>query len=174
MILKAELLNQIKEINLIDKKELIVLKGINLEDVIDEKADLKVLIENKFAYFSNIMISRKIVSMEEYILLSDFFNSQFQKINFLENNLYFNYFPLNEKLSEIEIESLVNFYDDESKEDKEELETIKFFTDVYGNIEKIGEKYYCVYSDIENNENFTFTKLFLFPVVPFPISPFAL
>ncbi len=161
MILKAELLNQIKEINLIDKKELIVLKGINLEDVIDEKADLKVLIENKFAYFSNIMISRKIVSMEEYILLSDFFNSQFQKINFLENNLYFNYFPLNEKLSEIEIESLVNFYDDESKEDKEELETIKFFTDVYGNIEKIGEKYYCVYSDIENNENFTFTKLFL-------------
>lgn len=161
MILKAELLNQIKEINLIDKKELIVLKGINLEDVIDAKADLKVLIENKFAYFSNIMISRKIVSMEEYILLSDFFNSQFQKINFLENNLYFNYFPLNEKLSEIEIESLVNFYDDESKEDKEELETIKFFTDVYGNIEKIGEKYYCVYSDIENNENFTFTKLFL-------------
>lgn len=161
MILKAELLNQIKEINLIDKKELIVLKGINLEDVIDAKADLKVLIENKFAYFSNIMISRKIVSMEEYILLSDFFNSQFQKINFLENNLYLNYFPLNEKLSEIEIESLVNFYDDESKEDKEELETIKFFTDVYGNIEKIGEKYYCVYSDIENNENFTFTKLFL-------------
>lgn len=82
MILKAELLNQIKEINLIDKKELIVLKGINLEDVIDAKADLKVLIENKFAYFSNIMISRKIVSMEEYILLSDFFNSQFQKLIF--------------------------------------------------------------------------------------------
>ncbi|MBP6282027.1 MAG: DEAD/DEAH box helicase [Leptotrichiaceae bacterium] len=161
MILSSEQINQIQIMNKDNNNSLLVLKGIKVEDIIPINIDLKALVSNKFKYFSDIMINnRNVVSIEEYILLSEFFNSQFQKINFLEYNLYFNYYPLNLNLNTSEIENLLNFYDDESKEEKEEFESIRFMTEIYGNIEKIDEKLYCVYSDIEANEKFTFQKLF--------------
>ena len=53
MILSSEHINQILIMSKDNDNSLLVLKGINIEDVININADLKALDSNKFKYFSD-------------------------------------------------------------------------------------------------------------------------
>ena len=93
------IINQIKDkINIlnIDDKSVVVLKGIPVSIVEPEvnKIVLSDVVNDKMGYFMSIYGKRKVLSYEEFLLISDFAIAQYKEIIILENNLYMDLYPV--------------------------------------------------------------------------------
>lgn len=140
---------------------IIVLKGFHLESYVTRNISLATLNENKLNYFLSIsMLEEKVISYDEYIALYDFVLAQYEKVVILENNLYYNFYPLNLSLG-IEVEfGLINHFDVEINENVEYDDLIKPYLDIYSNVIKVNDKVYVTYNQILKDEKETFVDVF--------------
>ena len=97
-------------------KTLFVLKGIPMDLVDPDHApdvNLTALLENRFAYFGNILNQRKFVTYEEFLLLGSFADYQYDRICILNNNLWMTEYPVDLRCSEDQLQGLIaNFRED--------------------------------------------------------------
>lgn len=110
--------------NIIDKygneeNAIFVLKGIPLSllesEIYVSAADV---VANRLAYFMKLSSSRKIISYEEFLLLSDLLLLQYNAIIIIDNNLFMNQYPIEEIFPRDIRESLLtHFSDTEGDED---------------------------------------------------------
>ena len=134
--------NKVKTLNT-DDNSLIVLKGINLSLFDNTNIDLKEIIDNKFSYFANKIMSsnRQFISYEEFLLLKDFIVSQYNKIFILDNNIFINKYPVEPYFSTDICQGLINhFTESDGENDAEQI----------GNIDEI----ISIYSGFEASESF--------------------
>lgn len=107
------------------KNSIIVLKGIPMDAIDPEQANkiaIEKIIENKLAYFMQISSSRKCLTYEEFLLLSDFVVAQYSAVYILNNNIYMDQYPLDLHCSEETKMGLLTHFmetDDDSKDDLE-------------------------------------------------------
>lgn len=102
-----------------DKESIIILKGIPLECVgnSDDNIDLSEAVKNKIGYFMALVNNRKVLSYEEFLLISDFVIAQYKTIYILNNNIYMEQFPVGEYFSDDVRNGLLNHFG-ESDEDE--------------------------------------------------------
>ena len=121
------LANRIKEkidkLDIVDNS-IIVLKGIPLQvvDTNTGKIDLGKIIENKMSYLMSIYGNRKIITYEEFLLLTDFIVAQYKEIYILNNNVYMEQFPVEECFSEKVRAGLLNHYGESEQEENDDSE----------------------------------------------------
>lgn len=140
---------------------LIVIKGLSLKGIIEREIRINVLLENKLAYFMDIQnYANKIITYDEYVILNDFILSQYNEIVILDNNIYYNFYPLSVKIDEDIIQGLINHYDSELAEHSKADNKIKPYTDIYSNIVKNGSKVYVTYNKMIRDEKERIINLF--------------
>lgn len=100
------------------------------------------------------------MTMEEYILYSDYQKIEGKKIIVLENNIYGKYYPYNDTLSDIKEIYQTLYYQDSKELSKEEQESLKLISKFYGKIEysKKADNYYITYNEIDSE--YTTIELF--------------
>ncbi len=145
-----------------NSKTIIVLKGIDIE-IIDENItiDMTEILKDKFSYYLKLLqCGRKIITYDEYLALYDLILMQYSKILIINNNMFINYYPLNTKLSEEQLNGLVNHYDDDKEGSKYEIGDMSELTSIYGNIKSINNSYYISYNNIISDEREVKVQLF--------------
>ena len=110
-----------------------ILKGYSVEDFGGEKIKLKTVMEDPLTRMINIRsCSRRVISFDEFVYLSDSILKQYKKVVIIENPIYMNLFPIGVLLEDNIINSLLAHFDDEADEDVE-IGEIKDYTDIYSN-----------------------------------------
>ena len=131
-----------------DDMVIVVLKGIDIT-IYDEqiRVNMDEVLEDKLRYFMTInQNGRKVITYDEYLALYDFVLMQYKSVIILENNTYFNYYPLRVKIATQKLNALLCHYDDEKEGDKYEIGEISELTNIYGNVRSIEGKYYVSYN----------------------------
>lgn len=143
--------------------ELIVLKGIKHPNRAVDFENTQIF-ENKFLYFQQLMsINENTVTYEEFIILKDFFQSQYQVITIKSDNRFIYHYPIIYSFDEYALNQLVNLYDEELEEDDEKLcVNAEIYKLIFSNVTKIDSKFYVTYQDdflvnSQNNINYEFT-----------------
>ena len=146
-ILIAKLHEKLTEIS-DDVNNIIVLKGFPLSVVNHEEPCIASMVQNKFAYFTELIQSNRIyILYEEYICLYEFLIHQFKSIIVVENNLYINYYPLYSKLSTATISGMRVHFDQYDHEQDQEIGDISEYVQIYANYTEIDGIDFIVYND---------------------------
>lgn len=150
--LKEILISQMQKYQ--ESGTLIVLKGFKYNEIEDiEAIDMDKLLKNRFSHFTSfISSSRSYMTYEEYLALSSMALSQYKEVVIIQNNIYFNYFPLNSIVEEDNLKGLLIHYDEELTGEKNEIGDISELTSIYSNIKKIGNQIYVTYNDMVIDE----------------------
>lgn len=139
----------IKDID-VSEKTIIVLKGISLDSEKQNNIDIEKLVLNPIEYFFEITKSnRKYVAYEEYLLLQSFFESQYEEIYIINNNLYIEQYPFKLKISSGLMEGLINHYLETDNDEDEDLliGDISKYTDIFAGVKKTENGIVVAYSD---------------------------
>ncbi|QAA33543.1 DEAD/DEAH box helicase [Clostridium manihotivorum] len=140
---------------------IVVLKGIDVNIVENITVNLDDILNNKLNYFFKIAQSgRKIITYDEYLVLNELVLMQYKKIIIFENNIYFNYYPLQIKIESSKLNSLIIHYDEDIEGDKYEIGSISDLTSIYSNIKCINNNYYVTYNNIITDEKEQVVQLF--------------
>ena len=147
-------------------KTIIVLKGIPSFFVNLNGINLEKIHSNKFQYFLDEILNknRKYLLYEEYLMLFEFVNSQYDSIKILINNLYINYYPVEQLYSDEIKNNLLNNYeetDDDSNDDLLEIGDIDSYKEIYSGLKEENGFLYGAYNDPEKI-NIKTTKINLF------------
>ncbi|MGB9680326.1 MAG: hypothetical protein ACPL3A_10155 [Thermoanaerobacteraceae bacterium] len=132
-------------------KTILVLKGVPIKLYNSEfKLDISAILNNKFAYFAEIVNNgRRIITYDEFLALYEFITAQYTNIIVLVNNLFINYFPLEVDISKKTLRSLLIHYnaveETEEEESEEELEDLSEITKIYANIKVIRAFWFVQY-----------------------------
>ena len=139
----------IKDID-VSEKTIIVLKGVSLDSEKQNNIDIEKLVLNPIEYFFEITKSnRKYVAYEEYLLLQSFFESQYEEIYIINNNLYIEQYPFELKISSGLMEGLINHYLETDNDEDEDLVIgdISKYTAIFSGVKKTENGIVVVYSD---------------------------
>lgn len=147
--------------DLLQKYNLVVLKGIKLENINSEISKLINKDSRIQYYYENIFSQkRRVIYYDEYLILKEFLKgSNNNKIAILNNNMYINYYPLISSIdkdilkvlikNDIE-DSEVQYYEDVSL-DKD----IRTYTTIFSSINELDNEYYCIYNeDVDDYNSF--------------------
>lgn len=127
---------------------IIVLKGFPLSVVNTDAPHIASMVENKFAYFMQLIQSnRKYILYEEYICLYEFLIQQFRSIIVVENNLYINLYPLYANISNEIISGLRVHFDTDNQNQDDVIGDISEYIQIYSNYSEIGGISFIVYND---------------------------
>jgi ATP-dependent DNA helicase RecQ len=141
--------------------KLVVIKGFSLKGIIEREVSINDLLKDKLAYFINIQKhDNKIVTFDEYVVLYDFILSQYNEIVILDNNMYYNFYPLSVNIDGDIIQGLINHYDSELAEHSKANDQIKPYMDIYSNIVENGSKVYVTYNKMIRDEKESIINLF--------------
>ena len=132
--------------------DLIVIKGIDLDDLGLNKVDLEKYIDNKFMYVDYLRSTDNIISYDEFVYFYDVINLFYKNIYVIDNNMYINFYPINVNLSEKKLNIILSHYDEDINSDVVIGDDIQDYTNIYGNIIKINKNYYVAYNDMISNE----------------------
>ena len=132
--------------------DLIVIKGIDLDDLGLNKVDLEKYIDNKFMYVDYLRSTDNIISYDEFVYFYDVINLFYKNIYVIDNNMYINFYPINVNLSEKKLNIILSHYDEDINSDEVIGDDIQDYTNIYGNIIKINKNYYVAYNDMISNE----------------------
>lgn len=153
-----ELENKIEE--LLEKYNLVVLKGIELKGFHSEISKLINKDSKMQYYYENIFSQkRRVLYYDEYLILKEFLKgSNNNHIAILNNNLYINYYPLFSNIDEKILEILLNndIEDTEIKyiEEKSSDKDIRTCTTIFSSVIELDNEYYCIYNeDIDKYDN---------------------
>ena len=148
-------------------KTLFVLKGIPMDLVDPDHApdvNLTALLENRFAYFGNILNQRKFVTYEEFLLLGSFADYQYDRICILNNNLWMNWYPVDLRCSREQIQFLLNNSEDpDDADDGLAIGPAGGLTDLFGKVQLVGDKYFGIYCDGMQPDSNKIMTVDLFP-----------
>ena len=124
-VLKQKIELKLQELTVrFPQKALFVLKGISMELADPENAtavSLTKLLENRLGYFFGIATRRKIVTYEEFLLLSSFITDQYDTVCVLNNNLWMNQYPLDLRCSAEQIQGLLTHFSDPDNADDDQV-----------------------------------------------------
>ena len=132
-----------------DNSTLFVLKGIDIETCGFSRADLSMVIENKFGRMMEIVpAATKVVSFEEYMCIYEMANSQFKHIYILKNNEYDILFPVNALVPEHVSNALLLHYDEDADSESEliDAEILDEYLNVFSDYIKKDDVYFCSYN----------------------------
>lgn len=120
-IIISQINDKIRSLN-IDKKSVVVLKGIPISFVTPEvnKIVLSDVVNDKMGYFMSIYEKRNFLSYEEFLLISDFAIAQYKEIIILENNLYMEQYPIENYFTDDVKKGLLAHFKESEAEEKDE------------------------------------------------------
>jgi ATP-dependent DNA helicase RecQ len=131
-----------------DKSSMIVLKGIDITLFNDQVVvDMDEMLNNKLSYFMKLSEERSMITYDEYIALYDLILLQYKRILILDNNLYLNFYPLQVKISDEKLHSLLIHFDEDKEGDDYEIGDLAELTSIYGNITVVKDRYYVSYNN---------------------------
>ena len=133
---------------------IIVLKGFPMSTVNLVTPCIDTMLENKFAYFMQLIQSnRRYILFEEFICLYEFLVQQFKSIIVLDNNLYINLYPLYAKIKDEIITGLRVHFDQDNQNQDDVIGDIYEYTLLYSNYIEIENLGFIVYNDLpETNQ----------------------
>jgi ATP-dependent DNA helicase RecQ len=140
---------------------MVVVKGFSLTEYTDRKVDIDSLIENKFNYFLQLENQpKKVITFDEYVVLSDFVLSQYKEVIILDNNLYYNFYPLLADVNAEIVEGMLNHYDIDLAEYSKANDLIRPYLDLYSNVIKCEGKIYITYNQMVRDEKESVINIF--------------
>ena len=118
-----------------EDNSIVVLKGIPLvsADKDAPQINLSDVVKNKMGYFMTIFNNRKILSYEEFLLISDFVIAQYKTIYILTNNIYMEQFPVEECFEKEVRNGLLKHFEesDEAENDETYIGDIEEYTSIF-------------------------------------------
>ena len=140
-IISKKVKDEIKNLDL-SGKSIVVLKGIPLSTFGNNinNVNLDKIVDDKINAFMEISKSRKYISYEEFLLLSDFILSYYDKVYVLNNNIYINQYQIEENFSKDIKNGLLEHFRESELEEDDNI--------IIGNI----DKYLDVFANLENDE----------------------
>lgn len=156
------IINKLKEIiKDLSKNDdtIIVVKGINLEDIGLNKINVNYYVKNKREYIRRLSEGIEIISYDEFLLFNEILKGFYDDIYIVDNNLYLNYYPINANIDEDILDCLIKHFDEENNDDSLLIDNIDKYTNAYGDLKKINDKIYCVYNDYLIDEKINYIRM---------------
>lgn len=159
----------------LDSNKIVVLKGIPL-DIVDSEAanlvNLSKVIENKASYlFMNIIGKRKYITYEEFLLLKQMLVEQYKTVYILNNNIYIENYPISPYFSDEIKTGLLNHYmeTDDENEDEVYIGDISEYIAIYSGIKEYNGYLLGVYCDDTVTRNEKIEKINLFDDISYKV-----
>lgn len=141
----------------IDNNSIVVLKGIPMSavDPTVDRINLCDVMPNKLGYFMSILGKRKILSYEEFLLLSDFVVTQYKEIVILNNNIYMEQYPVEECFDATVRAGLLNHYaeSDDGEIDDSPIGDIDDYIYIFQGLKEYNGYLMGVYSNVPALQN---------------------
>lgn len=152
-ILKNRIESRINEIlNKDNGNSIVVLKGIPItlmDSVNAECVNYEEAVKNKLMYFFNITNSRKYITYEEFLLLSNFILDQYTTVYILNNNIYMEQYPIELYCSSEIKKGLVTHFEepDDAENDDSHIGDIDEFISLYVGMKEFNGYLLAAYCD---------------------------